>query len=125
MASEVETGELDPFLALTSSLTQMVVGPGEVLRDLLSRLCYLGPLREPPPQDYTPPASSPLKRWANGLAAWDALHKDEGDLVDRVSDWLGDPNRLDTGYHLEMRSVAELDLSSRLAAMLSFRCSLG
>ncbi len=105
-------------LALTSALTQLVVGPGEILRDLLCRFCYVGPLREPPARNFVPRGSDERNRWANGLAAWDALYQADDDLVDRVSDWLGDSDRLDTGYRLQQRSIAELDLSSRLAAML-------
>lgn len=105
-------------LALTSALTQLLVGPGEILRDLLCAFCYLGPLREPPARKFVPRNTSERNRWANGLAAWDALYEDDGDLVNRVSEWLGDSDRLDTGYRLEQRLIAELDLSSRLAAML-------
>jgi hypothetical protein len=105
-------------LAFTSAMTQLIVGPGEILRGLLCAFCYLGPLREPPARKFIPIRASERNRWANGLAAWDALYEADGDLVDRVSDWLGDSDRLDTGYRLQQRSIAELDLSSRLAAML-------
>ena len=63
-------------LAFTSAMTQLVVGPGEVLRDLLCAFCYLGPLREPPARKFVARTSSEPKSWANGAmsetSSWEA-----------------------------------------------------
>ena len=63
------------WYALRRGLSRMVVGPGELVRNELRKFRYLGPLREMPPRNYEPPRHPDASSWANGLAAWDALHQ--------------------------------------------------
>jgi hypothetical protein len=105
-------------MVLSTALTQSLVGPGELLRDLLAQFCYLGPLRRPPARNFAIARSSDPARWADGLAAWDALVEGDQGFVDQVSDWLADPERLGTGYRLAVKSYKELSLISPLMGML-------
>jgi hypothetical protein len=101
-----------------SALTQLLVGPGELLCDLLRKFCYLGPLRKPPARNFAVSRSADPARWADGMAAWDALLEEDRTLAERVSDWLSDPERLGTGYRLEVKSYRELNEISPLMGML-------
>jgi hypothetical protein len=96
----------------------LVVGPGELLRNELARCRYLGPLRETPSREHRPPRFSDPSRWATGLAAWDVLHRESDEFVEKASDWLSMKERLDAGYRIQAKSVKELDLGSPLAGML-------
>src|SRR5205085_6196236 len=46
-------------------------------------------------------------RWAGGLAAWDRLFK-SAELRKQCNAWLAGPDRLDTGYSIELREFSEL-----------------
>ena len=59
----------------------MIVGPGDMLRDALRSFRYLGPLRQMPPRNYQPPRHPDGSRWANGLAAWDALSREDERVI--------------------------------------------
>jgi hypothetical protein len=58
-------------------LTELIVRPGELVRDELRKFRYLGPLREMPPRNYEPPRHPHASSWAKGLAAWDTLYQAE------------------------------------------------
>ncbi|HUX87102.1 MAG TPA: DUF3696 domain-containing protein [Chloroflexota bacterium] len=58
------------------------------------------------------------ERWPSGLGAWDALAIGDEALVDTVSDWLADEDRLGAGYELRRRQFKELDLSDPLVVQL-------
>ncbi len=105
-------------MEINAILSRLVVGPGQLLRDRLSELRYLGPLRKIPERRHTPPQHPEPSRWASGLGAWDLLETGEDKFVDEVSQWLGDEDRLDAGYHLERRRFKELDLSNELVVKL-------
>jgi len=92
-----------------AALTQLIVGPGEVLLQTLRAARYLGPLRETPPRNFEPLRHDDPARWANGLAAWDALYLASNELLGEVSDWVSGPNRLAAGYLLRRTEVLELD----------------
>ncbi len=94
------------FIQLLSSL---ITGPGELVRDGLSRLCYLGPLREVPKRGHRPITSPDASRWANGLAAYDTLFFSDETFIDRVNDWLAGEERLDSGYRVKVKKYRELD----------------
>lgn len=68
------------------ALTELIVGPGEVLRHQLQGLRYLGPLREMPPRNYEPPRHPGASSWARGLAAWDALYLAEERVAELPSE---------------------------------------
>lgn len=113
-----ERGVETEFTLLTATLTQLLVGPGELVRHLLSGSRYVGPLRETPAREYAPPRFPDPSRWAGGLGAWDLLQTGPEELVDEVSYWLGDPERLNAGYELARKGVAEFDTADPLVRKL-------
>jgi len=91
-------------------LTRLIVGPGEVLRALLAGFRYVGPIRHTPPPDQLPPRFPDPSRWASGLAAWDILGDPaHQELLEEVSAWLWNEDRLNTGHQLIGRLVREID----------------
>jgi predicted ATPase len=115
----IRRSELSPEASqLITVLSQIIVGPGEVLLDELRHFRYLGPLRESPARSYSLPRYPSSSRWANGLAAWDMLYQMPRDFVDDVSRWLSDDGRLNSGYGVKVKVFRELDEESELAALL-------
>lgn len=96
--------------AVIAALSQILVGPGEILRDALGKFRYLGPVRSSMPRNYIPNRYVDKRRWANGLAAWDALHRGSQEFVEEVGKWISD--RLECGYRLHRKLFKELDLES-------------
>ncbi len=103
---------------LVAAISDIVVGACQVIRDELKNFRYLGPLRETPSRNYQPPRFAEPSRWASGLGAWDVLQTESDGFVDRVSSWLGDSDKLNSGYHVERRSYKEIDLSDPLIVKL-------
>jgi hypothetical protein len=88
--------------ALTALLSEFMLGPARIIRDYLSKMTYIGPLREVPGRSYIAQSSPDEARWAHGLAAWDLLHGPRGNhLIEKVNAWLFDKERLNSGYRLE------------------------
>lgn len=80
-----------------------------LLKSLLDRFRYVGPIRQCPPRAYQPPRRRDEGRWADGLGAWDAMSVSPT-LRREVSDWLRLPGRCATGYRVEecaFREIAE------------------
>jgi hypothetical protein len=102
---------------LALGLTQMIVGPGRFLRLLLQEMCYLGPLRETLPRNFSPVRYPDPSRWANGFAAWDLLYTDL-ELARRVSDWVSGQDSLGLGYTIQTKQYKELPLDSPLMVLL-------
>ena len=102
---------------LRSLLSEMILGPARIIRDYLAQMIYIGPLREVPARNYRPQFSPDNTRWANGLAAWDLLYRDQGDdhfnLMKEVNQWLCGENSLQTGYRLERVGFKEVPVPSR------------
>lgn len=92
------------------ALSEVVFGPLQLVCDALTSFRYLGPLRETPPRNYQTPRFPDASRWASGLGAWDALHSAPDSFVAEVGDWLGDEDRLDSGYRVERTRYKELNL---------------
>ena len=68
-----------------------------------SNSVYLGPLRKIPERNFDQNFHL-INRDGYGLAAWDILHQPQNDkLLNRVSKWLEDPDKLDTGYQIKRR----------------------
>jgi predicted ATPase len=53
------------------------------------------------------------------LGAWDELHNGSQSFVDEVSSWLGDRERLDSGYWLQQKVYREVDVDSELFRLLN------
>ena len=99
---------------LNALLDELIVGPLRLVRDYLSAMIYVGPLREIPSRKYRPRLSPDESRWAQGLAAWDLLYTDpSGKLLEEVNSWLGGEERLKTGYRLEKFQFKEVAVPSR------------
>jgi hypothetical protein len=100
-------------------LMGLIVAPGQIIRENLARLRYLGPLRTIPVRNHEPVRSPDEALWADGTAAWDLLHTCEDEFVDSVNLWLEGDNHLRSGYRLEAKRYKELDVKSRLMAALT------
>lgn len=103
---------------LITVLSQLFVGPGEVLLNELTQFRYLGPLRESPGRSFTPPRYPSPARWANGLAAWDLLYQMPTASVAEISEWLSASDRLNSGYGLKVKAFRELDEEMPLSILL-------
>ena len=111
--SKAELEERTPRVnGLRSLLSEMVLGPVRILRDHLTEMTYIGPLREIPSRNYRPQVSPSEARWAHGLAAWDLLYADRGNLIVEVNEWMSDSGRLRTDYRLERIEYREVPVPS-------------
>lgn len=111
-----------PSLIVSSCLTSLITGPGEMIRNDLERMQYLGPIREVPERNNSEVKSPDPSRWANGLAAWDALYKSGSGLIQETNRWLASDKRLDSGYRVELEEFRRINENGRLmAAMRSGR----
>lgn len=100
--------------SLAWGISQLIVIPLQEVSEFVTRLRYLGPLRETPPRHYSPPRFPDPSRWASGLGAWDFLLTASDDDIEDVSRWLGDTDCLNCGYHIQRKRIKELDLASPL-----------
>ncbi|QQG64649.1 DUF3696 domain-containing protein [Desulfobulbus oligotrophicus] len=105
-AEDIEFEDRPNFTRLLSSL---IVGPGELVRDGLRKLCYVGPLRNIPGRNHKPATSPDNSRWSNGLAAYDTLFFSDEAFIDQVNEWLTDEGRLNSGYRVEVKKYRELE----------------
>lgn len=103
---------------LTDVISQVVLGPGWLLRNQLLESRFLGPIREVPQRNHTPSRQQERARWSSGLGAWDHLETADTAFIDAVSRWLGDEDRLNSGYRLRLKRFKELDLSDPLVVQL-------
>jgi hypothetical protein len=113
-AKKAELEERTPRVnGLRRLLSEMVLGPARIIRDHLSEMTYIGPLREIPSRSYRPQVTPDDARWASGLAAWDLLYSDRGgDLMGEVNGWLSGESRLGTSYQLERVEFKEVPVPS-------------
>jgi len=95
-------------------LSILIVGPGELVRDGLRKLCYVGPLREVPKRNHQPSTSPDESRWSNGLAAYDTLFFAEDAFIDQVNEWLTQEECLATGYSIKVKAYRELETDNTL-----------
>jgi hypothetical protein len=94
-----------------SFLNWMLVGPADTLRMQLSRLRYVGPLRVVPERGAVMVRRPKLGDWADGTAAWTTLSNgSQGLLRARVSKWMGDRDRLNTGYTVSQRTTRDFQI---------------
>lgn len=114
----VEPFEEGPYYAMVEQceayLTQLIIGPRELLLSSLKECRYIGPIRKVPSRDYTPPRYSDESRWASGLATWDLLFKADTKLLSDTSDWLSKKDRLNSGYSIRMYNYKKLDMAGDL-----------
>ncbi|MCM2308475.1 MAG: DUF3696 domain-containing protein [Sulfuritalea sp.] len=96
---------------LTAFLTTVIVGPGVLIRDQLRKLRYLGPIRNVPERDFEAALTPDEARWADGTAAWEALLIREESLIEEVSTWMEDKDKLATGYAVERYPAIEVEVA--------------
>ena len=96
---------------ITAFLSWLTVGPAVLLRDELRKMRYIGPLRRVPPRGFDVSLTKSESAWSDGMAGWESLLKGSKQLLDDCSDWMGNPEKLRTGYTLERRTVEECDMS--------------
>lgn len=113
-----------PSLIISSCLTSLITGPGELIRNDLEKMCYLGPIREVPQRNNVEVTSPDPSRWANGLAAWDALHSQGDELIKKTNQWLASDERLDSGYRIELEEFRRINENGRLMAAIKSGRSL-
>jgi hypothetical protein len=104
-ADEVDLLEFTPRV-----LTELIVGPLEVLRELLVDSRAIGPLRAIPKRRLNVDSVANEAGWYGGLAAWSRLHECSLTQLAEVNTWLYDPSRLGTGYGLEREEFREVPL---------------
>lgn len=96
----------------TAFISSLVIGPGVLMRDQLRKLRYLGPIRNVPERDFEAALTPDEARWADGTAAWETLLNGNEPLVDEVSRWMADEDKLATGYELARRKFKEVDVGT-------------
>lgn len=100
---------------LSALLDELLVGPLRIVRNYLSEMTYIGPLREIPLRAFRPQVSPDEGRWAQGLAAWDLLYSDaRGKLLSEVNAWLSGEGGLGTNYEIAKSEYLEIPVSSRI-----------
>jgi len=107
------------FLVVREVLSQAFVLPLDKLLEYLDKSVQIGPLRVVPDNDYVPNPHPEQKEWVDGSAAWDLLHKDPNSdesirkLIRNTSEWFASSDKLDAGYEIINKSIAEsLDAGS-------------
>lgn len=93
----------------TAFLSWLTVGPALLLREQLSQMRYIGPLRRIPPRGLEVSLTKSDSAWSDGMAAWETLVTGSQDLVERVSDWMQSPAKLGTGYAVTRKAYQEFD----------------
>jgi hypothetical protein len=93
-----------------SFLNWMLVGPADTLRMQLSRLRYVGPLRVVPDRGAATARRPRPGDWADGAAAWTTLANGSPGLRARVSSWMGERDRLNTGYTVSLRTTRDFQV---------------
>jgi len=105
-------------------LDALILGPGIILCEELDNMSYLGPIRDLPSRNHIPALSPDKSRWADGLAAWDALYTAKDDFIEELNFWLTDEDGLNTGYEVERKIFKELDANSEVWITLMRRSYL-
>lgn len=110
-----QEGNTPRVRGLSALLDELLLGPLRIVRDYLSQMTYIGPLRDIPPRAFRPQVSPDEGRWAQGLAAWDLLYSDtKGKLLSEVNAWLSGDDGLGTSYEIAKSEYLEIPVSSRI-----------
>jgi hypothetical protein len=91
-------------------LSELIVGPLEILRDLLVDSRAIGPLRTIPKRRLNLDSDASENDWYGGLAAWHRLHGCSQSQLSEVNSWLLEADRLGTGYGLDREESREVSL---------------
>ena len=104
---------------LLMCLSALIVGPGELVRDGLKKMCYIGPIREIPPRNFTPEKSPDPSRWSSGLKGWDILYTAEKRFVEQLNRWLNQEDRLNAGYSIEVKRFREIGEDDPISVIIN------
>ena len=88
---------------ITRVLTQVFTSPLDKLNDYLKASVSIGPLRIIPDSAFTPNPYPEQGGWFDGTSAWDKLclsQQNDNDLIDKVSDWFSNRDKLNTNYNI-------------------------
>jgi hypothetical protein len=99
-------------------IERFCIGPLLLLKNELSSLRYIGPIRDIVPRDFKTHKHANEDRWVNGYAAWDALYRDfelYGNLVQETSTCL---NRLGLNYSLKQETSFILPMDHQIVSEL-------
>jgi hypothetical protein len=99
------------------AISELFLAPCQAVRAGLNQMLYLGPVREAPSRHERPRVLN-QGQWATGRAAWDRLGECDDWLLDSVSEWLGDADRLSTGYTVQRREFYEIDVDDPIVTAL-------
>ena len=95
------------------------------LLEILKYSIYLSSNRVTPTRDSVSSKLFDSRRWPDGRAAWDLLHIEGEDLIRKVSHWLSDPKKFNSGFNIVSRSYKRLDVrgafSRNLTALQLFK----
>jgi hypothetical protein len=105
-----ELENIDHLELTQGVLTELIVGPLEILRDLLVDSRAIGPLRTIPKRRLNLDSEASEADWYGGLAAWHRLHGCTQSQLFEVNAWLYDADRLGTGYGLDREESREVSL---------------
>ena len=115
MFSELEASQEHlNYLMVTSFLTSAFLEPIRLTKRFLKAYVAIGPVRVIPDFDYVPNPNPEQGDWADGRAAWDLLHRNpeisdaSRHLIKECSRWLGDSDKLNTGYQLANWSLYDV-----------------
>lgn len=103
-----------------TAISAILVGIGHALKEELSGLRYIGPVRNRQPELRIEPGA-PKRTWSDGSAAWELLLSPGYTphlTLDAVNDWLAGKDRLDTGYKLRRQSHVILSEDAPLVAAI-------
>jgi hypothetical protein len=93
---------------LPRSLNDLISGTTKTIRNELSRLQYLGPLRSYPSRHLAFSEHDDVNWYAGGGYAWDVVRRNAG-VRDKVNHWLNNPDRLQTPYELCIRNLLTIE----------------
>lgn len=98
-------------------ISNVVHIPLNILRVLTNQFRFIGPIRKIPPRHFMPQKSKYQNRWADGMAAWDALQSLSKEEMKTLNEFMGD-EFLNSGYRIELRKYSVAD-TRKIDALLN------
>lgn len=96
---------------LDEFLSRAIVGPGQLVRDWLKDLRYLGPLRAIPPRILEHGRSVYEALGSAGSSTWEELFGADEKTLSSINEWMKNPERLNSGYEVKIKRYKEFDSS--------------
>jgi hypothetical protein len=93
---------------LNGFMNGAVVGAGQLVRDVLQSMRYLGPLRAVPPRFLDEDRLAEEVGASSGLDLWKELFNADSFTRRAINEWMG-PTQLDTGYRIDLKQSIEVD----------------